>query len=247
MFAASAAAQTDRENQAPPAASLKSEGNQIIRVQKQGTQETLRYLFYSPVKAESEAGESFPLVLFLHGGGEGGDDIEKVKKHGLPKLIAAGKNFPFFVVSPQNPSETQFWDDQQLMRLVDEMIRKHPIDESRIYVTGLSRGAYGAWRLAIQNADRFAALVPISGGGPLPYVKKLKSVPTWAFHGAKDKVIPVSESQRLVDALQKAGGNVKLTVYPDARHDAWTQTYENPKLYQWLLKQKRQRPVRRVD
>lgn len=215
----------------------------VVHVVQQATQiEPLKYLLYSPDKPKSGETielETWPLVLFLHGGGEGGDDIEKVKKHGLPKLIQNGNSFPFFVVSPQNPSESQFWNDQQLIRLVDEIVASHPIDESRIYLTGLSRGAFGAWRLAVQNPDRFAAIVPISGGGPLPYIKRLKNVPIWAFHGAKDGVIPYQESQRLVDELKRVGGKVKFTLYPDAAHDAWTETYQNPQLYEWLLQQKK--------
>ena len=211
-------------------------GQQIVRTQKSIEREPLRYLLYIP---KTEANESLPLVLFLHGGGEGGNDIEKVKKHGLPKLIDEGRNFPFIVVSPQNPSESQFWDDQQLIRLVDELVAELPIDPSRIYLTGLSRGGFGVWRLAIQNPHRFAAIVPICGGGPAPYAKKLKDVPVWVFHGARDPVIPLEESQRMVDALRKAGNNVKFTIYPEAKHDAWTESYESPELYQWLLKQRR--------
>ncbi len=215
-----------------------SSAQQSVQTQQAEEREPLRYLFYSPDRSEADNQQTFPLVLFLHGGGEGGSDIEKVKKHGLPKLIDAGQDFPFYVVSPQNPSETQFWDDQQLIRLLDEVLAKHPIDASRVYLTGLSRGGYGAWRLAIQNPNRFAALVPISGGGPLPYVKRIKHIPIWAFHGEQDPVIPVEESRRLIDALRKAGGNAKLTVYPEAEHDAWTRTYENPELYTWLLNQR---------
>ena len=213
--------------------------NQVARTQQGGDRQPLRYLLYVPDRDLSPGDERLPLLLFLHGGGEGGSEIEKVKKHGLPKLIAAGRSFPFIVVSPQNPSETQFWDDQQLIRLLDELEMKLPVDRTRVYLTGLSRGGFGAWRLAIQNPDRFAALVPICGGGLAPYAKKLKDVPTWVFHGMKDPVIPVEESQRMVDALKLAGGHVRFTVYPDVQHDAWTQTYNTPELYDWLLQQQR--------
>ena len=216
---------------------------QVVRTQQPGKHEPVRYLLYVPKTA---ANESLPLVLFLHGGGEGGGDIEKVKKHGLPKLIEAGKEFPFIVVSPQNPSKTEFWDDQQLIRLLDELETELPVDPSRIYLTGLSRGGFGAWRLAIQNPHRFAALVPICGGGPAPYAKRLKHLPVWSFHGAKDQVIPIQESRRMVDALRAAGGNVKFTIYPEAKHDAWTETYNNPELYQWLLMQRRE-TIGRLD
>ena len=212
-----------------------SAAEQTAEIQTTGSREPLRYLLYVP--DEATAKRPLPLVLFLHGGGEGGTDLEVVKKHGLPKLIAAGKKFPFIVVSPQNPSETQFWEDQQLIRLLDEIEANHPVDPSRIYLTGLSRGGYAAWRLAIQNPDRFAALVPISGGGAVPYAKRIRHLPTWVFHGAKDPVIPLNESQRMVDALKAADGNVKFTIYPEAGHDAWTETYIKPELYQWLLQQ----------
>lgn len=210
---------------------------QSVRSHKAGNHESLRYLLYMP-KAETQLADGFPLVLFLHGGGEGGNDIRKVTRHGPPKLIEQGKQFPFIVVSPQNPSETQFWDDQQIIRLLDELESELPVDKSRVYLTGLSRGGYGVWRTAIQNPDRFAALVPISGGGAVPYAKKLIDVPTWVFHGAKDPVIPIVESQRMVDALREAGCNVNFTIYPEAKHDAWTAAYDNPELYKWLLDQK---------
>lgn len=212
---------------------------QETRTQQTDAREPLKYLFYAPDREKSPPSQTFPLVLFLHGGGEGGSDIERVKKHGLPKLIAAGEDFPFYVVSPQNPSDKQFWDDQQLIRFLDEVLNAHPIDPTRVYLTGLSRGGYGAWRLAIQNPNRFAALVPISSGGPLPYAKRIKDLPTWAFHGQLDPVIPVEESQRMINAMRKAGGNPKLTIYPDAKHDAWTQAYESDDLYKWLLQQHR--------
>ncbi|MGB7345535.1 MAG: prolyl oligopeptidase family serine peptidase [Pirellulaceae bacterium] len=219
-----------------------------VKTQTTKSEKPLRYWLYLPdevIKSVAQGGKgtSFPLVLFLHGGGEGGDNPQKVKKNGLPKLIAEGKQFPFIMLAPHNPSETQHWDDQKLIQLLDEVQSKHPVNPSRVYLTGLSRGGYGAWRLGIQNPDRFAAIVPICGGGLLPYAKRLKQVPIWVFHGAKDTTIPISESQRMVDALKEVDGNVLFTVYPDANHDAWTQTYDNPELYKWMLEQKRKTPT----
>ena len=213
--------------------------DQTVHIQKKSAVAGLKYLLYVPEDATQN--ERLPLLLFLHGGGEGGNDIEKVKTHGPPKLIAAGQKFPFIVVSPQNPSETQFWDDQQVLRLLNELETSLPVDRSRVYLTGLSRGAFAAWRLAIQNPDRFAALVPICGGGYAPYAKRITEIPVWVFHGQKDNVIPVVESERMVKALEAAGGDVKFTVYPDAKHDAWSETYDNPELYHWLTQQRRSR------
>lgn len=209
---------------------------------------TMRYLLYEPVLADGrDSGATvgdekrIPLLLFLHGGGESGNDIERVKRHGPPKLIEAGKEFPFYVLSPQNPGEDQFWDDQSLVRLLDYIVAEHPIDPDRVYLAGLSRGAFGAWRLAIQNPDRFACLVAICGGGDAPYVRKIAHVPTRVVHGAKDDAIPISESQQMVDALRAAGGEVEFTVYPNGTHDVWTRTFADDTLFDWMIGQRRRR------
>jgi predicted peptidase len=123
-----------------------------------------------------------------------------------------------------------------LMLLLDEIVKSHNVDTSRVYLTGLSMGGYGTWQLAAIHPGKFAAIVPVCGGGNPQRVGPLKETPVWVFHGAKDEIVPLSESEKMVEALQAIGGNVKLTVYPDADHDSWTETYENPKLYEWLLR-----------
>jgi predicted peptidase len=199
----------------------------------------LQYLKYLPQNYEPAETENFPLMLFLHGGGEVGDDIEQVKKHGPPKLVEQGKQFPFIIISPQNP-ENRLWDDGALKQLLDEIIASHRVDLQRIYLTGLSRGGFGTWRTAIQYPELFAAVVPICGGGTPSYASRLKDVPVWVFHGARDQVIPLSNSVEMVEAIQQAGGEVKLTVYPEADHDSWTETYNNPEVYDWLLSHRKQ-------
>jgi predicted peptidase len=196
------------------------------------------YLLYLPEDYEQQ--ESWPLVLFLHGAGERGDDLEKVKVHGPPKLIAAGKQFPFVCVSPQCP-EDSWWDATQLLALLDEIVRTHKIDEDRIYVTGLSMGGFGTWELAARAPKRFAAIAPICGGGEAIglRVRRFAHLPVWAFHGAKDTAVPLERSQQMIDVLKKEGGEPKLTIYPDVAHDSWTETYNNPELYEWLLAQRR--------
>ena len=200
--------------------------------------QTLHYWLYLPENYESASSQEFPLVLFLHGGGEVGDSLALVKKHGLPREMAAGKQFPFVMIAPQNPKD-QLWDDAQVLTLLDNIINTYRIDEDRVYLTGMSRGGFGAWRMAIQNPNKFAAVIPISGGGLPDYAKRIKGVPVWAFHGAKDRVIPLSRTVEMVEALLAAGGDVKLTVYPEAGHDAWTETYRDPRLYEWMLQQSR--------
>lgn len=196
----------------------------------------LSYLLYLPRDYDKQ--DSWPVLLFLHGAGERGDDLELVKIHGPPKLIAAGKDFPFIVVSPQCRKD-QWWEPIELISLLDEIGHKYKVDTNRICVTGLSMGGFGTWRLAAYAPHRLAAIAPICGGGETYWTKQFSQLPVWAFHGAKDAGVPVERSQAMIDSLKKEGANPKLTVYPEAEHDSWTETYNNPELYTWLLAQKR--------
>jgi predicted peptidase len=196
----------------------------------------MSYLIYLPPDYPQH--EAWPLLLFLHGAGERGDDLELVKLHGPPKLIAEGKEFPFVVISPQCPAD-ESWQAVNLTALLDDVVSKYRIDERRMYVTGLSMGGFGTWSLACHTPHRFAALAPICGGGETFRTDKLVDIPTWVFHGAKDDVVALQRSQEMVDALKQQGGNVRFTIYPDAEHDSWTATYDNPDLYRWLAEQRR--------
>jgi len=200
-----------------------------------------RYLLYLP-KGYEGGRKRWPLLLFLHGAGERGRDLDLVKKHGPPRLIAEGHDLPFIVASPQCPGN-QWWSSDVLNALLDDLAANCRVDESRVYLTGLSMGGYGTWGLACEHPERFAAVAPICGGGNRLLAHRLKDVPVWAFHGAKDDAVPLAESEKMANALKACGGRVKLTVYPDAGHDSWTATYANPELYKWLLKHRR-RPCR---
>ena len=197
---------------------------------------TMKYLLYLPKDYEQKP--AWPLMLFLHGAGERGDDLKLVAKHGPPKLIGQGKEFPFIVVSPQCPKDA-WWEPMELKALLDEIVEKYKVDKDRIYVTGLSMGGFGTWSLAAYQPDRFAALVPICGGGDPIWTHRFAHVATWVFHGGKDSVVAPARSERMVEAMKKSGGDVKYTVYPEAGHDSWTEAYADPQLYQWLLEQKR--------
>lgn len=203
----------------------------------------LDYLLHLPPAYSRR--EQYPLILFLHGSGERGTDIHAVKKHGIPKIAEQQSDFPFITLSPQCPPDsTWIMQRDALLMLLDQVMAKHAIDKKRVYLTGLSMGGYGAWYLSSEHPERFAAVVPICGGyddmlGYPDRVAGLRYTPVWAFHGAKDKHVPLSETTALVRALRKAGGKVKLTVYRDAGHDAWTRTYTDPRLYRWLLQQQR--------
>jgi predicted peptidase len=194
------------------------------------------YLLFTPANYDKQ--DKWPLIVFLHGSGERGDNLELVKKHGPPKIVEEKPDFEFMVVSPQVPDRSR-WDADKVVQLVDQVSKSLKVDTDRIYLTGLSLGGYGTWSTATKHPDRFAAIVPICGLGDPEAAEALKSVPCWVFHGAKDQAVPLARSEEMVAAIKKAGGEPKFTVYPDAEHDSWTESYNNPELYQWLLQQQR--------
>jgi predicted peptidase len=198
----------------------------------------LEYLLYLPkgyAKGPNAAKKKWPLMLFLHGSGERGDNLEMVKVHGIPKLIEAGQEFPFIVVSPQCPAGYG-WAKAPLGPLLDDLEQHLQIDTTRVYLTGLSMGGAATWGLANDFPNRFAALAPICGGGDEIWMGKITHLPIWAFHGAKDELVPLEETTKLVNELKRLGSKkVKFTVYKNAGHDSWTRAYANPKLYEWML------------
>ncbi len=202
----------------------------------------LNYLLYLPIDYKSDTAQRWPMIMFLHGLGERGDDVELLKVHGIPKILETRREFPFIAVSPQCPGES-WWPQEvdALKALVDYVADHYAVDQKRIYLTGLSMGGFGTWSLGIAYPERFAAIAPICGGGVPPLAGALKNVPVWAFHGAKDDVVPLKASEDMVNVLRESGGDVKLTVYPDLGHDSWTVTYDNPELYTWFLQHQREK------
>lgn len=207
----------------------------------------LQYLLYLPPDYASKPNERWPLMLFLHGAGERGSDVQRAAIHGPMSLVQQGTNFPFIIVAPLCPAG-ELWEIDPLLQLLDRLMQTHAVDTNRVYLTGLSMGGYGTWKLGLAHPEKFAALAPICGGASMIDVilgtrdrrDDLQRLPIWAFHGAKDDVVPLIESERLVNSLQKAGlKNVKFTVYPEARHDSWKEAYRDPTFYEWLLQQSR--------
>lgn len=196
----------------------------------------LDFLLYLPPDYDTQ--EQWPLIIFLHGYGERGSNLELVKKHGLPKRIEAGDDFPFVIVSPQCP-DTTVWPVQviELNALLDHVIQTYRIDTRRVYLTGLSMGGYGTWYFASRFPERFAAIAPICGGGGWWMHSHLVNTPIWVFHGDADETVPLIESERMVDRIREAGGDVTFTVYAGVGHDSWTETYNSPELYEWFLSQ----------
>ena len=211
-----------------------------------GTQKTVtvRYLLYLPDTYGRDAGVRWPLLVFLHGRGERGEDVSLLTKHPLPETLATRTDFPFIVVSPQLPGELQSWTSMigPVNALVDDVESRYATDPSRRYLTGLSLGGFGAWELALRCPRRFAAVVPIAGGlsfgsRTVPTrIRDLKDLPIWAFHGALDQTVPCWQSEVVVSALSACGSGVRFTRYEDGDHEAaWRRAYDDPELYRWLL------------
>lgn len=197
-----------------------------------------RLLLYLPADYGREPERRWPLILFLHGAGERGKAIELVATQGLPKRLAEGVSLPFIVVSPQCPEGVR-WTTPPLAKLLDEIERDHAVDPDRVYVTGMSMGGAGTWSMAATYPSRFAAIAPVCGRGDVSTARAIAHLPAWVFHGARDDTVPLRASEEMVDALRACGAEPRFTVYPDAGHDSWTATYENPELYAWLLEHRR--------
>ncbi len=203
----------------------------------------IQFLFSLPDDDKPRSAQRWPLLLFLHGSGERGTNVQRAAIHGPLSHVKEGRSFPFIIVAPLCP-EKQLWENDPLLRLLGHVTKKFAVDTSRIYLTGLSMGGYGTWSLGLAHPEKFAAIAPICGGanainivlGSRDMGVNFKNLPIWAFHGAKDDVVPVSESERVVNILKKNGStDVKLTVYPETKHDSWKEAYKGTALYEWLL------------
>ncbi|RYE19128.1 MAG: hypothetical protein EOP51_20535 [Sphingobacteriales bacterium] len=193
----------------------------------------IQYLLYLPDNYTQDTAKRFPMMIFLHGSGERGTDLDKVKVNGPPMMIEKGKKYPFIVVSPQ--AGDYGWEPNELYHMLLTLKKKYRVDDTRIYLTGLSMGGYGTWELAMKHPEEFAAIAPICGGADTTDIRNLRHMPVWAFHGLKDDVVPPEQSIRVVNALKKYNPSAKLTLYPDANHNSWDATYSNDSLYTWML------------
>lgn len=193
------------------------------------------YQLFLPKGYLADTDTQYPLLVFLHGSGERGDDVAKVKVHGPPKIADRNPAFPFVTVSPLLGAD-QDWDIAKLDRLVDYIAAAYRIDPARIYLTGLSRGGHASWRWAIAEPKRFAAVAPVAGRGNPGEACRLMDLPVWAFHGDRDDVVTPEGSFAMARAIRACGGRkARLTIYPDLGHNAWDPAYDDPALYAWLL------------
>jgi len=192
---------------------------------------------YILVKPENIT-QKLPLIVFLHGSGERGNDLEKVKTHGPLKYILHN-TLNTYILAPQC-EENKFWDAEELFLLIQNIISKNQIDTNRIYLTGLSMGAWGAWNLAYLHPEMFAALVPIAGFvDRVPMIEgcKIKNIPIRMFHGLLDNVVDVQYSINIFKKLKDCNKDIKLEIFDYDYHDSWTRVYENKEIYEWMLKQ----------
>ena len=179
--------------------------------------------------------QKYPLLFFFHGAGTRGDDIHNLINHPFFTLTAAHEALPFVIVAPFCTENTWF-DMWERLKHVVKMATDLPfVDRSRVYIMGASMGGYATWQMAMSLPEYFSAIVPICGGGMYWNAARLVNIPAWAFHGAKDSVVRLEESRKMVDEINRCGGNAKLTVYPENGHDAWSDTFTNIAVFDWLL------------
>lgn len=192
------------------------------------------FLIYLPDQINRQKRKMWPLILYLHGGSLRGEPIERLKSYGLPHRLARQTDFPFIVVSPQCLPGQTWSDPEALLRLLDEVESRYPVDRTRVYLTGFSMGGGGAWLLASRYPERFAAVAPLCGAAQTSWACGLKNLPTRVYHGAKDTTIPLRRSQEMVNALKACHGQAELIVLPDAGHDI-SKIYESDDIFSWFL------------
>jgi predicted peptidase len=204
----------------------------------------IRYLLYLPAAYET-APEPWPMILFLHGDGERGEDLALVKREGLPRLLEHNRDFRFVVVAPQCRRREK-WSADRLDRLLDHAVETYRVDARRVYATGLSSGAVASLALAARRPDHIAAAAAVSPNrapdevlkspaGPADFPGRDKPAAIWLFHNAFDERVPARVSRRLARTLEARGAEVRLTIFPQSGHDAWSDAYARADLYAWLL------------
>ncbi|MEN8773067.1 MAG: prolyl oligopeptidase family serine peptidase [Akkermansiaceae bacterium] len=207
--------------------------------------ESLKFRFYSEKRMSPK--KRHPIMIFLHGKGSGGSDNEK-QLNGIVRNFAGGKfhkKNPSFIFAPQCPDDSKGWRGEYLddvIGLLKTAIKNLPVDEDRIYITGVSMGGFGTWSALAEAPELFAAAVPVCGGGNPGTAKAIKDIPIWTHHGVADPVVSVEFTRRMVEALKKEKGNIKYTEYDEAsgiKHDAWTPCYSNPEVYEWIYEQRK--------
>lgn len=193
------------------------------------------YLLHLPEDYGKDPNKKWPVIFYLHGRHASGKNLESLKRYGLPYYLSIGKKIDFIVVSPQCPWNKNWSSDDWFNPVYDEVASKLQVDDSRVYLIGMSMGGYGTWSLANRMPDRFAAISPMCGGADVKWADHLSKIPIWVFHGTADKQIPISNSEVMVKALEKKNADLIFTRLINQGHDISKQ-FNNDTLYAWLLK-----------
>ena len=189
--------------------------------------------------------EKYPLVLFLHGAGERGGDLDLACCHGFMQHVKEeDRDYPFIIVAPQCPQDT-YWGryTESLLAFLDDICDTLPVDRERVYLTGLSMGGTGTWMLAMAAPERFAAIAPVCGSGIYWYGCALVDTPVYMYHGDCDDIVPVQESVSMLNAINKRGGNAQLKICYGVGHNAWDIAYEGDELANWFLRHRKAQPT----
>lgn len=194
---------------------------------------SMQYIISYP-KGYTEA-KKYPVILFLHGAGSRGNDINLLLDNPYFKITDYHTEFPFITIAPLCFANTWFDMFETLKQFVQKIRTERYVEQKKMYIMGASMGGYATWQLGMSLPEYFAAIVPICGGGMYWNAGRLVNVPVWAFHGKKDKTVFVEESMKMVDAVNRNGGNARLTIYPECEHNAWSDTYRNSRVFEWLL------------
>lgn len=204
------------------------------RFEQAGLPHALGYLAYLPASYAQDTAKKWPLVIFLHGSGERGAQLDLVRKNGLPYELDRRGDTPYVMIAPQCPANER-WNVTVLDALLTDLLKTYRIDEKRVVVTGLSLGGFGSWAWSCEHPERFAGVIPVCGGIDPAKTVTLKGMPVWAFHGDKDKSVPLERGRIAADAAKQNGADVKFTVYPGVGHNSWEKAYAEPELEAWIL------------
>lgn len=220
-----------------------SAGAQVEQSFKLASGTSIPYLLYLPEKFDDKSTNKWPVILFLHGRGESRGPLSIVAKWGPPRMAARGDKLPYIIISPQCPADRRWTSEDQVkavLGLLAHISKRFPVDAQRIYLTGLSMGGYGSWRLAAEHGNLFAAVAPVCGAGNPEDAAKLKNIPLWVFHGTEDRAVPYQRSLEMVEAIQKAGGKkVRFTTLKHVGHNSWSAAYATPELFDWFNRHRR--------
>jgi len=200
-----------------------------------------KHLTYLPKSYNTDTSK-YPLVFYLHGGSQKGNNLEKLKIYGLPYLVDQGKEFDFIMVAPQCP-EGKYWSTENWFdSLYNEVTSNYRIDKSRVYVTGISMGGYGTYITALDHPEKIAAIVPLCGGindNDTTRICTLKDIPILTYHGTADDEISIQETERIAESLKKCNGNIIFHRLTGKGHGIQYLYETEPWIYEWLLMQRK--------